>query len=150
MGRAPKPTAIKKLCGTIQKCRLNPDEPKPIGELSSILPPDFLSPSAKEIYKFALSQVPKGVLSNLDFGVFTEWVILYDNLVNVTMTMQKQGYLLQDDDEEIRPSKLAAEQRKIITLLHQLQSAMGFTPSARSRVVSFAKENHTDNPFEGM
>ena len=150
MARAPKPTAIKKLCGTVQKCRLNPDEPKPIGELSSILPPEFLSPSAKEIYQFALSQVPKGVLSNLDFGVFTEWVILYDNLVNVTMTIQKQGYLLQDDDEEIRPSKLAAEQRKIITLLHQLQSAMGFTPSARSRVVSFAKENHIDNPFEGM
>jgi P27 family predicted phage terminase small subunit len=94
--------------------------------------------------------VPRGVLSNLDFGVFTEWVILYDNLINVTMTMQKQGYLLQDDDDEIKPSKLAAEQRKIIALLHQLQSAMGFTPSSRSRVVSFAKENHTDNPFEGM
>lgn len=150
MGRVPKPTAIKKLCGTVQKCRLNPDEPKPTNELSSILPPEFLSPSAKEIYQFALSQVPKGVLSNLDFGVFTEWVILYDNLVNVTMTIQKQGYLLQDDDEEIRPSKLAAEQRKLITLLHQLQTAMGFTPSSRSRVVSFAKENHSDNPFEGM
>lgn len=151
MARPPKPTAIKKLCGTVQKCRLNPDEPQPTGELSSVLPPEFLSPSAKEIYQFALSQVPKGVLSNLDFGVFTEWVILYDNLINVTMTMQKQGYLLQDDnDDEIKPSKLAAEQRKIIALLHQLQSAMGFTPSSRSRVVSFAKENHTDNPFEGM
>ena len=51
-GRKPLPTAIKKLKGTLQKCRTNPHEPQPEGDL--VDPPEYTADGAKQAWRNAI------------------------------------------------------------------------------------------------
>ena len=63
-GRKPLPVAVKKIRGTLQKCRTNPREPKPTGTLST--PPEYMSDAAKQAWQYAVENSPPGLLSALD------------------------------------------------------------------------------------
>jgi phage terminase small subunit len=49
MGRPRKPTHLKIVSGTAQKCRINAFEPRPAADLP--IAPDWLSPRAAEIFR---------------------------------------------------------------------------------------------------
>lgn len=150
-GRPRKPTAVKKLQGTLQKCRANPAEPTPQNDLKAMTPPEYLTDSAKEIWVFALSQAPEGMLSTLDFGIFSEWAVVYDQFLTISESIKKGGTLRRETDGELVPSPLLSKLHSTITLLRGLQSDLGFTPSSRSRVVSFGKESEkTGNKFSDL
>lgn len=150
-GRPRKPTAVKKLQGTLQKCRTNPAEPTPQNDLKAMTPPEYLTDSAKEIWAFALSQAPEGMLSTLDFGIFSEWAVVYDQFLTISESIKKGGTLRRETDGELVPSPLLSKLHSTITLLRGLQSDLGFTPSSRSRVVSFGKESEkTGNKFADL
>ena len=150
-GRPRKPTAVKKLQGTLQKCRANPAEPTPQNDLKAMTPPEYLTDSAKEIWAFALSQAPEGMLSTLDFGVFSEWAVVYDQFLTISESIKKGGTLRRETDGELVPSPLLSKLHSTITLLRGLQSDLGFTPSSRSRVVSFGKDTEkTGNKFADL
>ncbi len=70
-GRKPLPVEVKKIKGTLQKCRTNPRAPKPSGMLST--PPDYMSVSAKEAWNYAVTNSPPGLLSALDGAVLERW-----------------------------------------------------------------------------
>jgi P27 family predicted phage terminase small subunit len=150
-GRPRKPTAVKKLQGTLQKCRANPAEPTPQNDLKAMTPPEYLTDSAKEIWAFALSQAPEGMLSTLDFGIFSEWAVVYDQFLTISESIKKGGTLRRETDGELVPSPLLSKLHSTITLLRGLQSDLGFTPSSRSRVVSFGKDTEkTGNKFADL
>jgi len=150
-GRPRKPTAVKKLQGTLQKCRANPAEPTPQNDLKAMTPPEYLTDSAKEIWVFALSQAPEGMLSTLDFGIFSEWAVVYDQFLTISESIKKGGTLRRETDGELVPSPLLSKLHSTITLLRGLQSDLGFTPSSRSRVVSFGKATEkTGNKFADL
>lgn len=150
-GRPRKPTAVKKLQGTLQKCRANLAEPTPQNDLKAMTPPEYLTDSAKEIWAFALSQAPEGMLSTLDFGIFSEWAVVYDQFLTISESIKKGGTLRRETDGELVPSPLLSKLHSTITLLRGLQSDLGFTPSSRSRVVSFGKESEkTGNKFADL
>ena len=150
-GRPRKPTAVKKLQGTLQKCRANPAEPTPQNDLKAMTPPEYLTDSAKEIWAFALSQAPEGMLSTLDFGIFSEWAVVYDQFLTISESVKKGGTLRRETDGELVPSPLLSKLHSTITLLRGLQSDLGFTPSSRSRVVSFGKDTEkTGNKFSDL
>lgn len=150
-GRPRKPTAVKKLQGTLQKCRTNPAEPTPQNDLKAMTPPEYLTDSAKEIWAFALSQAPEGMLSTLDFGIFSEWAVVYDQFLTISESIKKGGTLRRETDGELVPSPLLSKLHSTITLLRGLQSDLGFTPSSRSRVVSFGKAaEKTGNKFADL
>ena len=150
-GRPRKPTAVKKLQGTLQKCRTNPAEPMPPNDLKAMTPPEYLTDSAKEIWAFALSQAPEGMLSTLDFGIFSEWAVVYDQFLTISESIKKGGTLRRETDGELVPSPLLSKLHSTITLLRGLQSDLGFTPSSRSRVVSFGKAaEKTGNKFSDL
>lgn len=150
-GRPRKPTAVKKLQGTLQKCRANPAEPTPQNDLKAMTPPEYLTDSAKEIWAFALSQAPEGMLSTLDFGIFSEWAVVYDQFLTISESIKKGGTLRRETDGELVPSPLLSKLHSTITLLRGLQSDLGFTPSSRSRVVSFGKDTEkTGNKFSDL
>lgn len=150
-GRPRKPTAVKKLQGTLQKCRTNPAEPTPPNDLKAMTPPEYLTDSAKEIWAFALSQAPEGMLSTLDFGIFSEWAVVYDQFLTISESIKKGGTLRRETDGELVASPLLSKLHSTITLLRGLQSDLGFTPSSRSRVVSFGKESEkTGNKFSDL
>lgn len=150
-GRPRKPTAVKKLQGTLQKCRANPAEPTPQNDLKAMTPPEYLTDSAKEIWTFALSQAPEGMLSTLDFGIFSEWAVVYDQFLTISESIKKGGTLRRETDGELVPSPLLSKLHSTIALLRGLQSDLGFTPSSRSRVVSFGKDTEkTGNKFADL
>lgn len=150
-GRPRKPTAVKKLQGTLQKCRTNPAEPTPPNDLKAMTPPEYLTDSAKEIWAFALSQAPEGMLSTLDFGIFSEWAVVYDQFLTISESIKKGGTLRRETDGELVASPLLSKLHSTITLLRGLQSDLGFTPSSRSRVVSFGKDTEkTGNKFSDL
>ncbi len=62
-GRKPLPVAIKKIKGTLQKCRTNPHEPRPDGQLGA--PPEYMSDIAKEAWTYAVENAPLGLFSSL-------------------------------------------------------------------------------------
>ncbi|MFR0876275.1 MAG: phage terminase small subunit P27 family [Bilophila wadsworthia] len=64
-GRKPLPTHLKMVRGTLQKCRMNPDEPTPAPEIPDA--PPHLSPEAREEWeRLALELYELGILSTID------------------------------------------------------------------------------------
>ena len=63
--------AVKKIKGTLQKCRTNLREPKPTGALC--VAPDYMTESAKEAWSYAVANSPPGLLSALDGSVLERW-----------------------------------------------------------------------------
>ena len=70
-GRKPLPTAIKKLKGTLQKCRINPHEPQPAGDL--VDPPEYMAEGAQQAWRYAITNSPPGLSSALDGAVLERW-----------------------------------------------------------------------------
>lgn len=149
-GRPRKPTAVKRLQGTLQKCRTNTSEPIPAIDLKTLMPPDYLTESAKEIWSFALTAAPQGMLSTLDFGIFTEWVVVYDQFVRLSACIKEQGTFAQDGEGNVKVSDILHHLTKTAGILRGLQNELGFTPASRSKVVSFSTKDEKKNKFEGL
>lgn len=148
-GRPRKPTALKRLQGTLQKCRTNPHEPIPEVDLKCVPPPDYLTESAKEIWNFSLQAAPQKMLSSLDYGIFTEWVVCFDQFVKLSACIKEQGTFTKDGDGNVKVSDLLHHITKTAGILRGLQNELGFTPASRSKVVSFgAKNDGKKNKFE--
>lgn len=143
-GRPRKPTAIKKLQGTLQKCRTNENEPKPDGDIIDIEPPIYFSSSQKDIWNFAIQQAPRGLLTFLDFAIFTQWVVNYDQFVTITRCLNETGSILIDDNGNPYPSKLLHALDKVTTTLKSLENELGFTPASRTKISSYTKTGEKD------
>lgn len=144
-GRPRKPTAVKKLQGTLQKCRTNQNEPKPAGELKRVEPPEFLTDTAKEIWRYALEMAPEGLLTSLDFGIFTEWVVGYDAFVHLSAAMKETGTIQKDADGNVRVNDILHHITKTASILNKLQNDMGFTPASRSKISVNVKQAEPEN-----
>lgn len=144
-GRPRKPTAVKRLQGTLQRCRTNTAEPVPQIDLKSMCAPDYLTDSAREIWDFSLSAAPEGMLSTLDFGIFTQWVVCFDQFVTLSAALKEQGTLTMDEDGQVNVSGLLHHLTKTVAILRGLETELGFTPASRSKVSSFNKSKTAEN-----
>lgn len=151
MARPRKPTAVKKLQGTLQKCRTPVAEPQPQVDLKGALPPDYLSESAREIWQFSLEQLPDGMLSTVDYAAFCQWVVCFDQFVILTAAIKKEGTIQETEDGQLQVSGLLHHLTKTAAILRGLENELGFTPAARSRVTSFkAAATGEKNKFEEL
>ena len=91
MARPRKPTAIKKLQGTLQPCRTNFNEPVPKKALNTVEPPDFLSKTARDLWVFALAQAPDELLTTLDFSVFACWADTMAKIIECQEILNREG-----------------------------------------------------------
>lgn len=149
-GRPRKPTAVKALQGTLQKCRTNPDEPKPAGDLKLVEAPEFLTDTAKDIWRYALAMAPKGLLTSLDFGIFTEWVVTYDAFVHLSAAMKETGTIQKDEDGNVRVNDILHHVTKTAAILNKLQNDMGFTPASRTKISVKQAEPENNNKFANL
>ena len=150
-GRPRKPTAVKKLQGTLQKCRTNTLEPIPQVDLKQFTePPEYLTESAKDIWTFALQQAPEGMLSSLDYSIFSEWVILYDQFIKLSEGLKQQGTFVRDADGNQTVNNIINSITKTATILRGIENELGFTPASRSKVSSFKTSSEKKNKFEGF
>lgn len=148
VARPRKPTAIKKLQGTLQKCRTNPNEPIPETPLVNITAPDYLNAAAREVWDFALSQAPKELLTSLDFGIFSQWCIAFTQLKQINEEINRVGLIVVDEATGATTANgLINTQIKLQQVLVRLATEMGFTPASRSKVQIKPKKEKESNPF---
>jgi phage terminase small subunit len=92
-GRKPLPTVVKELKGTLQKCRVNAQEPKPVGDLVEL--PDYMSDGAKSAWRYALDCAPPNLLKKLDMSVLEVWACAADLYRKAQIGIGKTGLLIK-------------------------------------------------------
>lgn len=140
MARPRKPTAVKRLQGTLQKCRTNPNEPIPNTPIDRFEPPVFFTETQRDLWIFAISQMPSGMLSGLDFGIFSRWCIMYDQFVELTKSVNENGAVMYDEMGVPFANPLVNTLNKLAVSLRGIETELGFTPASRSKVSLVSKE----------
>src|SRR5688500_111139 len=77
-GRKPKPTHLHVIEGAMHgtRHRGRAREPKPVGEL--VDPPEWMSAAQQDVWRYAITHAPAGLLKKLDGSALTVWVIACD------------------------------------------------------------------------
>lgn len=148
-GRKPLPVAVKKIKGTLQKCRTNPGEPKPTGVLCD--PPEYMSEGAKEAWRYAVEHSPPGLLSALDGAVLERWAncsgLYREALAKINRT-GVSGMLVKTPSGILRRSPLMDVIRDLALEMKGYESEMGFTPASRSRVSIQNDQPRSNDPWD--
>lgn len=134
-GRKPLPVVVKRIKGTLQKCRTNPHEPRPTGRLGE--PPEYMSDTAKEAWTYAVDNAPVGLLSSLDASVLERWANcagLYREALGKINRSGVAGMIIKTPSGILRRSPLMDVIRDLALEMKAYETEMGFTPAARSRV----------------
>ena len=139
MGRPRKPDAEKKALGTFQPCRSLEVQAKTNTELSS-QPPKCLTKEAREAWRIAVENAPKGLLAGCPFRKLAKAV---DHDGTTIVTEKADGTVRR----ELNPdAKLLVQ---IQTVLLACERELGFTPSSRARV-NVATKDEPVNEFDGF
>ena len=136
-GRKPLPTHLKMVRGTLQKCRMNSDEPSPNPEIPAA--PPHLSPEAREEWnRLAEELYDLGILSAIDRAAlaaycqaYGRWVEAEELLRNIDGTMKltettSNGNIIQNP--------LVGIANESLELMHKYLTEFGMSPSSRTRV----------------
>ncbi|WP_297476490.1 phage terminase small subunit P27 family [Ferrovum sp.] len=150
-GRKPLPVAVKKIKGTLQKCRINLREPRPSGLLGD--PPAYMTETAQEAWRYAVSNAPAGLLFPLDAAVLERWANCAGMYREVLAKINQSGIggmLIKTPSGVLRRSPLMDVIRDLAMEMKGYESEMGFTPASRGRmsVVPGAVEEH--NPWDDI
>lgn len=147
-GRKPLPVEVKKIKGTLQKCRTNPRAPKPSGMLCT--PPDYMSESAREAWNYAVTNSPPGLLSALDGAVLERWANcsgMYREALAKINRSGVSGMLVKTPSGILRRSPLMDVIRDLALEMKGYEAEMGFTPASRSRISMPADITMDDDPW---
>lgn len=135
-GRKNKPTLLKLLDGNPGHKPLPKNEVIPQGDIES--PPDWLTPSQREIWEYAVDHSPAGLLKSLDFSMMLAWTLAYDALKETSIKMQ-----CCDDEEFKALSRILAQQSAAMI---RAAGEMGFSPASRAKV-SVTPNEKQENEF---
>jgi len=142
-GRKPLPTKVKQLKGTLQKCRTNPREPQPVGEL--VDPPQYMSEGAQSAWRYALECAPPQLLKRLDMSVLEVWACAADLYRKAQIGLAKTGLLVKAPNTGVpMQSPYLAIANKQAQIMTKAATEMGFSPASRSRVVMPADTRDAD------
>ena len=90
------------------------------------------------------------MLSSLDYSIFSEWVILYDQFIKLSEGLKNQGTFVRDADGNQQVNSIINAITKTATILRGIENELGFTPASRSKVSSFKTSSEKKNKFEGF
>ncbi len=147
-GRKPLPTAVKKLKGTLQKCRTNINEPKPTHHLCTA--PEYMSEIAKEAWDYAVKNSPPGLLSALDGAVLERWANcsgLYREALAKINRAGVSGMIIKTPSGILRRSPLMDVIRDLAMEMKMYEAEMGFTPASRSRISTSPEAINNNDPW---
>lgn len=144
-GRKPKPTQLKLVQGTARADRTNKREPLPFGNLED--PPEWMTPSQQDGWRYAIEHAPKGLLKYLDQSALAVWVIAEDLHKQASINVAKYGMLTKAPNTGLPiQSPYLPIVNKQAAIMLKAASELGFTPTARSRIV-VAEETVGDDPW---
>lgn len=132
-GRKPKPTWLKVVAGNPGKRELNDAEPVPVGELTD--PPEWMTDSQKDGWRYAIASAPPGLLKRLDRSVLVMFVVAEDLHKEAAQKVAEYGAVIKAPHSGIpMQSPYLAIMNKQAAIMVKAASEMGFSPSSRSRV----------------
>jgi P27 family predicted phage terminase small subunit len=143
-GRKPKPTALKLIQGTLRKSRENLREPKPSGDL--VEPPSYFSNEQIEVWNYAISNAPKGLLKRLDIAILEIWVIAYVTYRDSAKKVGTLGQVIKSPSGYPIVNPYLSNMNKQAQIMMKASSEMGFTPTSRSKI-ALVEEAIDDDPW---
>src|SRR5262245_11189155 len=131
--RRAKPTALRELHGNTRKEAKNvrAHEPIPIGEL--IDPPETMTESQQERWRFYIEHTPRGMLKHIDRSALASLIIAEDTLMKANEMLSKTGLLISGDYGP-RPNPLLGIMHKAQMTILRACSEIGYSPTSRPRI----------------
>jgi len=141
-GRKPKPTKLKVLQGTAQKCRINDKEPTP--ETSIPDPPSHLSPNAGDEWRRITPELEKlGLLSEIDMAALAAYCQCYGRWKDAEEQLAKSSLLIKTTNGNIIQNPLVGIANRSLLIMHKFLTEFGLSPSSRTRVAGQEQEKST-------
>lgn len=141
-GPPPKPTAILKLRGSFNPTlhgegrRFEPNAP---GELVDEEPPPDLTETQEEFWRYAVANMPRGVMKRIDRELLRAWVEACDRhntarMMQAMLDRDSKLKLLIKTPDGFAPSPYNDILDKTAKTMIRLAQEFGFSPAARPRI----------------
>ena len=144
-GRKPKPTKLKIIQGTAQKCRMNKNEPAP-ESCAPEMPPHLSKLAAEEWRRITPELIKLGLLSEIDMSALAAYCQTYGRWVEAEDMLKKSSQIIKTMSGNVIQNPLVGIANKSLYLMHKFLTEFGMTPSSRTRV-SGSGGQETTNPF---
>jgi P27 family predicted phage terminase small subunit len=131
-GRKPKPTGLKVINGTFRSDRNSEAEPFPSGDLKDA--PSHFAPEQVEIWDYAISNAPRGLLKCLDMSTLEVWVVACSIHRDAVKKVAKIGQVVKTPLGFPVVNPYLSNANKQAQIMLKAAAELGFTPSSRSRV----------------
>lgn len=139
MARPKKPTRLKKLQGTAQKCRLNKNEPEP--EIKIPDPPDFLDSAALEEWNRVTPILKRlGLISELDSMELAAYCQCFSRWRTAEQKLLELGLTETTSNGNNIQSPYVGIANTAMKQMHQFLCQFGMTPASRSGVTAAKAE----------
>ena len=139
MGRPRKPTELKLIQGTAQKCRMNPNEPKPDVDIPDT-PHHLSKPAREEWARITPLLKDLGLISQLDLVELSFYCQAWGDHVQAENMIRRNGKVLKDAKGRLYISPWVKHSKESKELAHKFLVEFGLTPASRSRVSGKKKE----------
>jgi P27 family predicted phage terminase small subunit len=135
-GRKRVPTQLRKLHGNpTHASPLPTQEPVPKGNLNE--PPDWMTETQKEGWRYALQHSPTGLLKLIDRGALIVWVVAEAIHRQAAVELQATGLLVDagpNSSQQVNSPFLGIINRQAAIML-KAASDLGFTPASRPKMM---------------
>ncbi len=146
-GRPRKPTQLKALTGTLQKCRINKNEPKPEPSLPSA--PTHLDAGARAEWRRLAKELHSlGLLSNLDRATLASYCQNYSRWCQSEKELKRQGLVVTTPKGFDVPNPFISISNKAQENMRKMGMLLGLDPSSRGKISAIPPEPKKENPFE--
>ncbi len=143
MGRPTKPTALKLISGTAQKCRMNKNEPQP--ETAAPEMPGHLSGEAKAEWERMVPElISMGLLTKLDRAALAGYCTAWGRHVEAEAELAANGMTIETPTGHSKTSPFLAISRQEREIMKKFLLEFGLTPASRSKVSATPKEKTAD------
>ena len=148
-GHNKKPTALKELSGTVQKCRTNADAPELPAVTNYSMPANLnLTEHGESVWnELSADLITAGILKKTDLQGFA----VYCNAFGLYMEMAK---FIQDNGVTYLTEKLEPKKRPEVSIMNDAiktvityQGRFGLTPVDRERIHIEKEKDNTDLGF---
>ena len=135
MGRPPVPTALKIIRGNPGKRKINPNEPKPVGDL--VEPPAHFDEDLRAVWQYAIENAPPGLLKKIDSSALEIWCEAHVLHRRAVGEVRKFGILVKPpkSDVPVQSPWLPIVNKQAFIMLRAIDH-LGFSPASRTRIAT--------------
>lgn len=105
-----------------------------------------MTETQKDGWRYAIAHAPNGLLKRLDQSALALWVIAEANFREASQKLDQFGMIIKSPNGMPMPSPYSSELKRYGMLMLKAASELGFSPSARAKIV-IAEEKVNDDPW---